>query len=300
MKPDPPLKYKPLPSSVVVVEDVCSMVLGFVITVVIFIVSGPPESSIKQRVARSMRAVFDHKQILNFAAPSAVFAVASVLSMLAYSKLDAGLKKILDQFRLILMASMSSMVLGKRYSIHQWFALFILFLAVCNFYVASVKHDEITELHQKCKYPQHCFDEPGYAICGFDVDGSFKTGVVANKTGTSRRDQFDVTTFPVGDSADKTDLEGLLYSLLGTCFNALGGLLQEKAMKRDLGTNFATQKIQICFVSLPVSMLLSFLVPMIQGGKEVWWAENEAEGSGAGFFQGFRENSLTLVAIVWV
>jgi drug/metabolite transporter (DMT)-like permease len=260
-----------------------------VITAVKFLLSDSNEAR-THAVSRAFGAVFDQRKVIDYALASTLYAVATLFSLLSYSKLDAGHKKILDQFRLILTAGMSSLVLGKRFSKHQWFSLLLLISAICNFYNAAIKRDQVTDLRSKCFYPQHCFGQPAADICALRVDGCQMVGNAINH----RSGHINITTLPIVE-AWRTDLQGLVYSLVGTTLNSLGVLFQEKVMKRDASTAFATQKAQIELAGLPIALVMCFVVPLSQGGKAIWWAENETEGSGAGFFQGF--NMLALFAI---
>jgi len=216
--------------------------------------------------------------------------------MLAYSKIDAGLKKILDQLRLPLTAALSSVVLGRRYSIHEWLTLFIVLLAVCSFYIAQVHHDEVTQLHTKCRYPPQCFETPPYDICALRVDGAQVLGAAVRDTVKVNSTVHNISVFPV--KAANMDWRGFIFSFMATFFNCMGSLYSEKVLKSTASTPFPTQKVREETTGFPVAILLSFLVPLwidSKGGKAIWWTKTEAEGSGEGFFQGY--NTLTLIAI---
>jgi drug/metabolite transporter (DMT)-like permease len=216
--------------------------------------------------------------------------------MLAYSKLDAGLKKILDQLRLPLTAALSATFVGKRYTVHEWVALLIVLLAICSFYMADVKHDEVTEMHTFCRYPENCFEEPPYHLCALRVDGPRMIGTAIPDVKNSSRARHDIESFPI--KAGTTDLMGLIFSLAATFLNCMGSLLSERLMKNAASTPFSTQKVQMEMTGFPVAIAMSFIVPVLidaKGGKAIWWTKNEAEGSGEGFFQGY--NRLTFIAI---
>lgn len=289
LKPNPPPKFKPMPSSIIVMNSGLSVAIGVLITYgrSVFL----ERTNCMRAIPKTFGAVFEWRPVLSFAFVAALFNVSAVFTMLAYSKMDAGLKKILDQLRLPITAAMGTVITGKKYSMHEWLALLIVLLAVCSFYFADVEHDEITELHTKCRYPQHCFHEPTYDICAVRVDGPTILGA-AIKNGT----RHDIQTFPV--KASKTDFQGLSFSVVATFLNCIAALFAEKLMKGAASTPFPTQKAQMETTGFPVAIAMSFIVPLFidsKGGSAIWWAKNESEGSGAGFFQGYT--GVTWIAI---
>jgi hypothetical protein len=230
--------------------------------------------------------------------------VYAVFSTTTYSKLDAGLKKILDQLRMPLTAALSTAVVGKRYSTYEWAALSIVFFAIISFYLADVEHDQVTELHTKCRYPAHCFEEPPYDLCAVRVDGPTIAGVaLESKTKfLSRRGNnthaHDIRTF--GVKASNSDWMGLQFSLMASLCNCLGSLFFEKLMKRTASTPFATQKVQMELTVFPVALAMTFIVPLwidTDNGRAIWWRKTQADGSGEGFFQGYTALTFLVISI---
>lgn len=294
LRPNPPPKFKPMPSSIIVMNSGLSIIIGLITTAGIFVFS--EKVPLRHAIPKTLQSVFQWRTILSYSLVAASFSISAVFSMTAYSKLDAGLKKILDQLRLPLTAGMGSIIVGKRYNMLEWLALLIVPLAVCSFYLASVEHDEITELHRTCRYPSACFDEPPYDICAVRADGPTLIGVAVEDKRSVNGTLHDITTFPV--KASKTDFAGLSFSLVAALFNCMGSLFQERLMKQTATTPFPTQKAQVETIGFPVALAMSFIVPLFidtKGGKAVWWTKNEAEGSGEGFFQGYT--GLTVVVI---
>lgn len=291
LNPDPPPKFKPLPSSMIVMNSGMSLILGVWISTGISAFS--ERTSLVRAIPKTCGAIFHWRSILSFSLPGALFSISAVFAMLAYSRIDAGLKKILDQLRLPLTAALSSVILGKKYCLLEWLALLIVLLAVCSFYVAQVEHDKVTELHTKCRYPPHCFSEPSYDICALRVDGSTILGAAIKDRVGINGTRHDISTFPV--KVAKTEWKGLVFSLMTTLFNCLGSLFSERILKSTSSTPFATQKVREETTGFPVAIAMSFIVPLwidSRGGKALWWTDSYGEG----FFQGF--SALTSVAIV--
>eukprot|EP00427_Karlodinium_veneficum_P035895 CAMPEP_0169286284 /NCGR_PEP_ID=MMETSP1016-20121227/59202_1 /TAXON_ID=342587 /ORGANISM="Karlodinium micrum, Strain CCMP2283" /LENGTH=185 /DNA_ID=CAMNT_0009375953 /DNA_START=521 /DNA_END=1074 /DNA_ORIENTATION=- len=51
---------------------------------------------------------------------------------------------------------------------------------------------------------------------------------------------------------------------------------------------------------LPAAVIMSFLVPAFidrKGGRAIWWQKNESEGSGEGFFQGYTQLTIVVIAV---
>lgn len=290
LKPNPPPKFKPVPSSIIVMKSGVSIIIGLMISLFSSVLFD--KTPCWRALTQTFGASFQCRAILSYSLVAALLCISDVFTMLAYSKLDAGLKKILDQSRLPITAAMSSLITGKRYSMHEWLALFIVLMAISSFYVADVEHQAVTELHTKCRYPPHCFDEPGYDICAVRVDGATLLGAAVNGT------RHDITTLDV--KASKRDWQGFVFSLISNLFNCAGSLFFEKIVKKTASTPFSTQKVQMEATGFPVAMAMSFIVPLYiapQGGKAVWWAKNEAEGSGEGFFQGYTQLTVAVIAI---
>lgn len=300
LKPPPSTKLKPLPSSIIVLNSGLSIVIGLLITTVVSAVS--ERIPVRRAIPKTLASVFKWRTIFSYSLIAGFFSIAAVFSKLAYSKLDAGLKKILDQLRLPITAGLSFVIVGKKYNMHEWLSLLIVPLAVCCFYIADVEHDEVTELHSKCRYPSHCFDEPGYDICALRVDGPTIIGTAIKDKNYMNGTVHDIITFPV--KAAKTDSQGLVYSLMATVFNCMGSLWFERLMKKTASTPFPTQKVQLETTGFVVAVAMSFIVPLwidSQDGKAVWWEKNEAEGSGEGFFQGYNGLTLIVIAIdIWM
>jgi hypothetical protein len=192
---------------------------------------------------------------------------------------------------------MSTLILRKRYSLFEWLSLSIVFMGICTFYFADVAHDEVTELHTKCRYPPSCFLEPPYDLCALRVDGPTVIGVAIENSRLNRgHNPHELITIPV--KAVETDRKGLFFSLMAILCNCMGAVLSEKVLKGSASTPFPTQKLQMECTGLPVSLAMSFIVPLYiesKGGKAIWWTKTEIDGSGEGFFQGF--DRLTLVTI---
>lgn len=294
LNPEPPPKFKPMPSSMIVMNSGLSIVIGLSITTGISVFS--EKASVKRAIPQTCSAVFQCRQILAFSFAGALFSISSVFTMLAYSKIDAGLKKILDQLRLPLTAALSAIVLGRRYSTHEWLTLFIVLLAVCSFYLAHVHHDEVTQLHTKCRYPPQCFETPPYDICALRVDGAQVLGAAIRDEVKLNTTVHNISVFPV--KAANMDWRGFVFSFMATFFNCMGSLYSEKVLKSTASTPFPTQKVREETTGFPVAILLSFLVPLLidsRGGQAVWWTKTQVEGSGEGFFQGYT--ALTFIAI---
>lgn len=322
LNPDPPPKFKPMPLSLSIMHSVASLTAGVLITAISSVSSG--KASVARAIPETFREVFQLQSILSYSLPAASFTFSGMFSYLTYTRLDAGLKKTLDQLRVPVVALLGTIILGRRYSMQEWFALLIVFLATCTFYFADVEHDEVTELRTKCRYPAGCFHEPPFDLCALSVDGSTIVGSAIKQlngtdTGTTGTTltrwtnwkrwtmahshgangaQHDITTFPV--SAVETDRVGLIFSLITISCNCVGALFFEKATKRAALKPFPMQKAQMEATGLPIAIAMSFIVPLSidpQGGKAIWWTKNDAEGSGGGFFQGWSELTLIVLGI---
>lgn len=294
LKPDPPPTFKPLPGSMIVLDSLLTFTIGLGVAICTFVFS--ERLTVAHAAQRTFQAVFQWRIIVSYSCVAALIKISAVFGLMAYSNLDGGLKVVLDQLRLPVTASLSAVIVGKRYGMREWLALFVVLLAVSIFYLADVEHDEVTELHTKCRYPSHCFNEPSYDVCALRVDGPTILGTSIKDRRNVNGTHHDITTFAV--KATKTDLTGLIFSLVGTAFNCVGSLFLEKLLKSSASTPFPVQMVQMQTTGLPVAIAMTFIVPMYidpQGGKAIWWAKNEAEGSGEGFFQGFT--GLTLIAI---
>mmetsp|Transcript_68282 Transcript_68282/g.113032 ORF Transcript_68282/g.113032 Transcript_68282/m.113032 type:complete len:473 (+) Transcript_68282:131-1549(+) len=294
LKPAAGTKFKPLPSSIIVMNSGLSIVVGLLITAATSVIS--EKMPVARSITKTFRDVFQWRTICSYSVVAAFFSIAAVFSKMAYAKMDAGLKKILDQLRLPVTAGMSALIIGKRYTLREWLTLLMVPLAVCCFYVADVEHDEVTELHATCRYPSHCFSELSYDVCGIRVDGATMIGTAIRDSRNTNSTRHNITSFPV--EASRTDFQGLIFSVLATFFNCIGSLYFEKMMKITASTPFPTQKVQLETTGFLVAIAMSFIVPLWiddKGGKAIWWAKNEAEGSGEGFFQGY--NSLTIIVI---
>mmetsp|Transcript_9724 Transcript_9724/g.17100 ORF Transcript_9724/g.17100 Transcript_9724/m.17100 type:complete len:458 (-) Transcript_9724:66-1439(-) len=294
LKPAISQKVKPLPTSMTVTHSALSIFIGLSITACTAVYS---EKSLRA-IPRAFGKVFQWKAILNYSFVAASFTTQGVFSYLAYSKLDAGLKKILDQLRMPAVAALGTVVVGRRYSIHEWLALMIVFLAICSFYMADVEHDAVTELHTQCRYPATCFEQPSYDICARRVDGPTIVGAAVRDRRNANGIQHDITTFPV--TVMDTDRIGVVFSGVAIVFNCMGALFSEKLLKKDAATPFPTQKVQMEVTGFLVSIFMSFFVPLCvdpRGGKAIWWKQTEVEGSGKGFFQGFSHLTLMVITI---
>lgn len=296
LKPDPPPKFKPLPSSMIVVDSALTFVVGLVITLATLVFSA--KMSLANAVKRTCHELFQWRVILAYSLVATLIKISATFGLLAYSKLDAGLKVVLDQLRLPVTAAMSYAIVGRKYGMHEWLALLIVLLAVCIFYLAGVEHDEVTELHTKCRYPPHCFSEPPYDVCALRVDGPTILGTVIKDEHNVNGTLHDITTFAV--KASKTDSAGLVFSLVATFFNCVGSLFLEKAFKSTASTPFPMQMMQKEVIGFPIAVAMSFILPLwvdSKGGKAIWWTKNDAEGSGMGFFQGFTGLALLAIAV---
>jgi len=289
--PGQPKPLKPLPSSMVFMNSGLSIIIGFLITAA---VTMKQEGRIFGTIPKTARIVFSPKNVLAFAPVAAMFSIASVFAMLSYSKLDAGMKKILDQLRLPVTAAASYAITGKKYTMLEWLVLIVILLSIICFYLANVQHDEVTELHTKCHYPPQCFnDDPSWheqgKICAMRVDGPTIIGTLVSDHRGSNGTVHDITTFPVKDAAE-VDFTGLVFSFLSTVFNCIGSLLAEKIMKQT-DTAFPAQKAQMETSGCPVALVMALLVPLIIdggfSGSAVWWSKNDSPNSGLGFFQGY-------------
>jgi hypothetical protein len=294
LKPDPHARFKPLPSNLTVVNAAFSLILGMLITAFIAYRS---ERSFCAAL-KAVKAALDLRTILSYSFVAACFTTQGVFSYLAYSRLDAGLKKILDQLRMPAIAALSRVFVGRRYSMHEWLALIIVFSAICSFYSADVAHDEVTELHTKCRYPASCFEEAPYDVCALRVDGAKIAGVAVMDRKNQNVIAHRISEFAV--TAADTDRIGLAFSLVAVCCSCVGCLLSEKLMKQSASVPYATQRLQMEMTGFPVSVAMAFIVPLWidpRGGQASWWAKNEAEGSGEGFFQGFTSLTFLVAAI---
>lgn len=294
LKPATAVKVKPLPTSMTVTHSALSIFIGLSITACSAVCS---EKSLRA-IPRAFGKVFQWRAILSFSFVAASFTTQGVFSYLAYSKLDAGLKKILDQLRMPAVAFFGTAIVGRRYTTHEWLALLIVFLAICSFYLADLEHDAVTEMHAKCRYPSSCFDQPSYDICARRVDGPTIIGAAVRDRQNANGTQHDITTFPV--SVLDTDRIGVVFSGVAIVFNCMGALFSEKLLKRDAATPFPTQKVQMEVTGFTVSIFMAFFVPLFvdpRGGKAIWWKKTEVEGSGEGFFQGFSHLTFLVITI---
>jgi len=296
LKPPAPLRGQPklikaLPASIAIMNSGLSIIIGFLITAAVTMKN---EGRIFGTIPKTVRIVFSPKNVLAFAPVAAMFSIAAVFGMLSYSKLDAGMKKILDQLRLPVTAALSYAITGKKYTMLEWLVLVIILLAICCFYLADVEHDEVTELHTKCHYPPQCFnDDPSWneqgKICAMRVDGARMIGTLVTDEIGLNGTHHHIETFPVKAAAE-TDFTGLLFSFLATVFNCVGSLLSEKILKDSKDTPFPAQKAQMETTGCPVAFLMALFVPLVidsAGGSAIWWSKNSAPGSGLGFFQGY-------------
>jgi hypothetical protein len=292
LKPDPPPKFKPLPGSMAVVISGCSVILGLLIGIFNEIVY--ERTHILRAIPKAMAGIFHWRSIISYSLVAAIYSVAAIFGMMAYAKVDAGLKKILDQLRLPVTAAMSTVIVGKRYSMHQWLAMIIMTLAICSFYMSDVEYDAVTELRTTCHFPPMCFEGSSPDICGYSVDGPTLVGTKAG----SRTGRYDITTFRAKSST--TNWEGLFLNLAGTVLNCLGSLFSERILKSNSLTPLSTQIAQCESTGLPTSLAMSFLVPLLldsDGGKGIWWTKTDIEGSGEGFFQGFDQLTCIVIAL---
>lgn len=288
LKPIVPPKFTPLPSSIIVMKSFFSIVIGVLATACASVCS---ERTLRA-VPAALKALFDCRRILSFSITACLLSVADVFGLMAYTKLDAGVKKILDQLRLPITAAMSTIIVGKHYSMREWLALSVMLVGICTFYTANTEHDETTALHTTCRYPQYCFNEPTYDICARQIDG-------ATVIGTAGKVGYKVKSFQV-DATAATELAGLIFSLVASVSNCAGVLINEKLLKRDAAIPFYAQKVQTEITILPVAIAMSFLVPVFidrKGGKAIWWEKNETEGSGEGFFQGYTSLTVVVIAV---
>eukprot|EP00928_Gymnodinium_smaydae_P030044 TRINITY_DN2244_c0_g2_i3.p1 TRINITY_DN2244_c0_g2~~TRINITY_DN2244_c0_g2_i3.p1 ORF type:complete len:298 (+),score=30.62 TRINITY_DN2244_c0_g2_i3:75-968(+) len=162
-------EVQPLASSLIVVNSFSSIVLGSVLTAGLIKFSDE-RPSLAQTAKRTFTAVMDWRQIASCAFVATCFSVASVFSMLTYSKLDAGLKRIIDQLRLPTTAALSATIVGRSYNRFEWCTLLVILLTVICFYSADVDQKSITELRAACYHPQVCFpDKTPYDICALSV-----------------------------------------------------------------------------------------------------------------------------------
>lgn len=294
LKPNHSPEFTPLPSSMTTVHAGLSILVG------LFIVmsrTAYSEGSLSAFPRKAME-VFHLRNVCHYSLVAACYTTQGVFSYLAYSRLDAGLKKVLDQARIPVVAAMSSIVLGKRYTLSEWLTLLVVFLGIVCFYLADVEHDKVTEMHQKCRYPAGCFSQPPYDLCAIQVDGRTVTGIAIRNFGDNFSTTHDVYTWPL--HAAETDRRGLFFSLMAILCNGLGSVFAEKVLKSRASTPFVEQKLQMESTGLPVAFAMAFIVPLWidpKGGQSIWWTTNETTGSGAGFFQGFSHLTWGVIAI---
>eukprot|EP00928_Gymnodinium_smaydae_P021702 TRINITY_DN18498_c0_g1_i1.p1 TRINITY_DN18498_c0_g1~~TRINITY_DN18498_c0_g1_i1.p1 ORF type:complete len:504 (+),score=86.24 TRINITY_DN18498_c0_g1_i1:39-1514(+) len=293
LKGDPSVKVKPMGSTLTVMNSGISILLGMMLTVYTTMTAEdrPPASQV---ICKSLSSVFQWRAIARTALVAALFSISNVFNMLVYSKLDAGVKRILDQLRLPATAALSYFITGKKYSLTEWCALIIILLAVISFYCAKVEQDEITELHYKCNHPEVCFPgKPQYDLCALRVDGRTIYGeAIGNST------HHQIMQFPI--KAVDNDNSGLLYGIAAVTCNCIGSLVAEKILKGDASTPFPTQKAHMELTGFPVALAMSVIVPLYidsKGGKAVWWRDNGVEGSGLGFFQGYTYMTCVTIAL---
>lgn len=294
LKPDPPPKFRPLPSSIVVMSSGLSIVISLLVSaggMVCF-----EKARVLDALARAFGAVFKCRSILSYSLIAVLFSISKIFKKMAYAKVDARLVEVVDQVRLPCIAVMSSVILGKRYTGHDWLALLIIVMTVCSFFYAEIEHDKVTELHTWCRYPEHCFDETSYDLCALRVDGATLVGMAVKDNRNVNGTLHDISTFVV--KASHTDWFGLMFRLLAIIFACSGSLRSEKLMKSTATTPFPIQNAHMEMTAFPVAIAMSFIVPLwidTNDGNAIWWTKNEAEGSGEGFFQGYTY--LTLIAI---
>lgn len=294
LKPDPPPKFKPLPGSIVVVASGLSIVLGLLITTGNAIVS--EKIPLSSALPKTLSAVFHRRDILSYSLVSVIFSLAKIFKKMAFTKMDAGLVEVLDQSRLPLTAALGTVILGKKYCMQEWLILLVMFLAICSFYSADVQHNEVTEMRTRCRYPPSCFDLPSYDLCALRVDGPTIFGIAIKDEFNVNGTQHTITSFPL--KADVMDCTGFIFSLTASFCVCVGSLFAERWLKSTSSTPFSIQKVQMETTAFPFAICMSFIVPMCidrNDGKAIWWTTNEADGSGAGFFQGY--NQLTAVTI---
>jgi drug/metabolite transporter (DMT)-like permease len=279
--------YTPMSSSLIVMNSGTSIIIGVVLCCLL-----------KRRFQDlSLKVFLDLRAVFRFSIIAALFSCAAIFSMMAYSKLDAGMKKIMDQLRLPLTAALSSVFVGKKYSINEWAALAVLALAVVCFFFADLERQEVTDFHARCKYPPECFPgEETSDFCAVSVEGHSLDGtLISVVAATNSSAKYKIQRLPSQES--KTELQGIVFSLVSTILNCVGSLMSEKLMKQTKAP-FFVQKAQMETTGFPVAIMMSFLVPQFidnRDGAAVWWTENENPESGSGFFRGYRY--MTLVAI---
>jgi hypothetical protein len=283
---------KPLPTSMTATNAVISLCIS------LLIVAGHNVHSKKtiRAIPEAFCIVFNWRTILYYSLVATTFTIQCVFSYLAYSRVDAGLKKVMDQLRLPTVAALSTAIVNKRYNMQEWFALVILFFAVVTFYLTNLEHDGVTDARTKCRYPASCFEKPPFDLCAVRVDGTTILGSrINNNTGNNWH---DISFSPI--QTRETDRIGLVFCLIVVALNSVGSLLLEKFLKKDGKIPFPYQKAQMEITGVPVAIAMAFIVPLVidtKGGSAIWWTKTDAAGSGRGFFQGFSRLTFAVAAV---
>lgn len=203
-----------------------------------------------------IREAMNPTMIMKFALVSALFAVAQSFNVLSYAYLSGGTVKILGQVRLLQTAALSSAILGRRYLLVQWAVMASVMLAAGNFFLAGLDRKEMVSTAEGLKGITSKF-----MACNEELQSLSQKEFapeLAPKCNVSDLQERTVS------GEDSSLIVGVCFVCVYLFLSDLGSIISEKFLKDGSKTNFYVQKATIEVIGLPVSIILSFLTPLLQ------------------------------------
>lgn len=239
-------------------------------------------------------------QMKRFAIVSLCFALGQAFSTLAYKFLEASTIKILGQTRLLQTALLTTFVMKKGYNQTQWLLITIIVFSALLFSMNKGAAEDLfvmTKSEHQCQADRVlCYEE----LNGIDISApeseSPPPAVPFNATlhKHCHIENYDKGDADVGD-ADQGQMIGFICVFAYLFCSDLGSVISERFLKSGATTPFYVQKATIEIVQLPISFVLSFVMPMFQlmlangdsrmikrAEKDMWWKD------GQNLFQNWR------------